>query len=53
MKTSLKYRNHSSIIAVKIQCKNRASFSVTEVDKKEVEHLVLNQDMNKLSHSSD
>ena len=49
MKTILKYGNHSSIVVIRNQCKNRTSFSFTEVDKKEVEHLILNQDMNSIS----
>ena len=40
IKAFLKYKNHPSIAAIRNQCKNRASFSFTEVDKKEVEHLI-------------
>lgn len=53
MKAILKYRNHPSIVAIRNQFKKRASFSFTEVDKKEAEHWILNQDVNKISQSSD
>ena len=33
MKAILKYKNHPSILAIRNQCKNRASFNFTEVDK--------------------
>ena len=42
MKVILKYRNHPRIVAIRIQCKNWASFSFNNVDKKDVEHLILN-----------
>ena len=42
MKAILKYRNHPSIVAIRNQFKKRASFSFTEVDKKEAEHWILN-----------
>ena len=53
VKTILKYRRDPSIVAIRNQCKNRDSFSFTEVDKKEVKHLILNQEVNKVSPSSD
>ena len=53
VKAILKYRNHPSIVAIRNQCKNRDSSSFTEVDKKEFEHLILNQDVNKVSQSCD
>ena len=49
IKAILKYRNHPGIVAIKNQCKNKDSFSFTEANKKEVEHLVLNQNVNKVS----
>ena len=51
MKAILKYRYHPSIVAIRNQCKNRPSFSFTEADKKETEHLILNQDVNKVSQT--
>ena len=42
MKAILKYRNHPSIVVIRNQFKKRASFSFTEVDKKEAEHWILN-----------
>ena len=54
IKQILKYRNHPSIVAIRSQCKNSASYNFTEVDIKEVEQLILNQDMmNKVTQSSD
>ena len=53
IKAIRKYRNHPSIAAIRNQWKSRASFSFTEVGKKEVKHLILNQDVNKVSQSSD
>ena len=50
IKAILKYRNGTSIVAIRSQRKNRTSFSFIEVDKKEVEHLILNQDV-KLRYS--
>ena len=52
-KEIVKYRNYPSIVAIRNQCKNRACFSFTEACKKEVEHLILNQDFNKVSQSYD
>ena len=52
IKAILKYRNHPSIIAIRNQCKYRASFSSPEVDEKEFEHLILNQDVNKVSQNA-
>ena len=49
MKAILKYRNHPRIVAIRNQCNNKASFSFNEVDMKEVAHLILNQDVNKVS----
>ena len=34
------------MVAIRNQCKNSTSFSFTKVDKKEIEHLILNQDVN-------
>ena len=51
MKAILKYSNRRSIVAVRNQCKNRPGFSFTEADKKETEHLILNQDVNKVSQT--
>ena len=53
MKAILKYRNHLSIITSRNQCKNRNSFSFIKVEKKINENLILNQDLNKVSQSSD
>ena len=50
IKAILRYRNDTSIVAIRNQWKNSASFSFTEVDKKQVEHLILNQDI-KLRYS--
>ena len=49
----LKYRNHSSFVAIRSRCKCRTSFSLTGNDRKEIENLILNLDANKLSPSSD
>ena len=53
MKAILKYKNRSSVVAIRNQCKNGASFSFTEVGKKEVGHLILNQNVNKVFQSFD
>lgn len=53
MKETLKYKNHIIILTIRNQWKNRAGFSFAEVDQKEVEVLILNQDANKVSQSSD
>ena len=52
MKAILKFRNYRSILAIRNPCKNWASFSFTEVEKKEIKHLILNQDVNNVSQSS-
>ena len=36
-----------SIVAIRNKCKNEASVSFAEVDKKDIEHLILNEDVNK------
>ena len=52
MKVILEYRNHPNIATIKNQCENRASFSFPKLDNKEVEHLILNQDVNSVSKST-
>ena len=52
MKTISKYRNHPCVVAIRNQCKNRASFSFVKVGKKEFKNLILNHDMNKVSQKS-
>ena len=47
MKEILKYRDHSSIVIIRNQSKNR------NAERKELKHLILNQDANKVSQSSD
>ena len=53
MKEILKYRDHSNIVIIRNQCKNRNSFNFTKAERKELKHLILNQDANKVSQSSD
>ena len=53
MKEILKYRDHSSIVIIRNQSKNRNSFNFTNAERKELKHLILNQDANKVSQSSD
>ena len=48
----LKFRSHPRIVAIRNQCKKSASFSFANVYKKEVEHLIFNQDVEKVSQSS-
>ena len=52
MKAILEYRNHPNIATIKNQCENRASFSFPKLGNKEVEHLILNQDVNSVSKST-
>ena len=51
-KTISKYRNHPCVVAIRNQCKNRASFSFVKVGKIEFKNLILNHDMNKVSQKS-
>ena len=53
MKEILKYADHSSIVIIRNQSKNRNSFNFTKAERKEFKHLILNQDANKVSQSSD
>ena len=52
IKAVLKYRNHPSIVAIRNRCKNKASSSFNKVDKKKVEHVIFNQNVNKVFQSS-
>ena len=53
LKAILKYRNHSSIIAIQNKCKDKGSFNFIEVDQKQIEEEVLKLDVNKASQNSD
>ena len=53
LKAILKYRNHSSIIAIQSKCKDKGNFNFNEVDQKQIEKEILKLDVNKASQSSD
>ena len=53
LKAILKYRNHSSIIAIQSKCKDKGNFNFSEVDQKQIEKEILKLDVNKASQSSD
>ena len=53
LKAILKYRNHSSIIAIQNKCKDKGNFNFIEVDQKQIEKEILKLDVNKASQSSD
>ena len=53
LKAILKYRNHSSIIAIQNKCKDKGNFNFIEVDQKQIEKKILKLDVNKASQSSD
>ena len=53
LKAILKYRNHSSIIAIQNKCKDRENFNFIEVDQKQIKKEILKLDVNKASQSSD
>ena len=53
LKAILKYRNHSSIIAIRSKCKDKGNFNFIEVDQKRIEKEILKLDVNKASQSSD
>ena len=52
LKAILKYRNHSSIIAIQSKCKDKGNFNFSEVDQKQIEKEILKLDVNKASQSS-
>ena len=52
LKAILKYRNHSSIIAIQSKCKDKGNFNFNEVDQKQIEKEILKLDVNKASQSS-
>ena len=49
LKAILKYRNHSSIIAIRNKCKDKGNFNFIEVDQKRIEKEILKLDVNKAS----
>ena len=53
LKAIFKYRNHSSIIAIRNKCKDKGNFNFIEVDKKQIEKGTLKLDVNKASQRSD
>ena len=53
LKAILKYRNHSSIIAIQNKFKDKDSFNFIEVDQKQIEKEILKLNLNKASQSFD
>ena len=53
LKVILKYRNHSSIIAIQNKCKDKGNFNFIEVDQKQIEKEILKLDVCKASQNSD
>ena len=53
LKAILKYRNHSSIIAVQNRCKDKDGFHFIEVDQHQTEKEILKLDANKASQNFD
>ena len=53
IKSILKYKSHPSIVAIRNQCKNKASSSLLKLTKKKLNIWFLNQNVNKVSQSPD
>ena len=53
LKAILKYRNHTSIIAIRSKCKDKGNFNFIEVDQKQIEKEILKLHVNKASQTSD